>query len=56
MKHRDPSSSPNPRSRRPWLRWLERLRRDQRGASLIEQVLIMGVAVVGMVGFSRFGT
>jgi hypothetical protein len=55
MKHRDPLGSSTPRSR-PWLRWLGRLRRDQRGASLIEQVLIMGVAVVGMVGFSRFGT
>jgi len=56
MKHRDPSSSSTSRSRPRWLGWLRRLRRDQRGASLIEQVLLMGVAVVGMVGFSRFGT
>ncbi|HEU4580320.1 MAG TPA: hypothetical protein VFS67_18820 [Polyangiaceae bacterium] len=55
MKHETSASSPAPRPRQPW-RWLRRLRRDQRGASLIEQVLIMGVAVVGMVGFSRFGT
>jgi Flp pilus assembly pilin Flp len=55
MKHRDRSRSSTARSR-PFLRWLARLRRDQQGASLIEQVLIMGVAVVGMVGFSRFGT
>jgi hypothetical protein len=55
MKHEQPSRSSTSRWR-PWLGWLGRLRRDQRGASLIEQVLIMGVAVVGMVGFSRFGT
>jgi hypothetical protein len=52
MKRQDPSCS----SARAPRRWLARLRGDQRGASLIEQVLIMGVAVVGMVGFSRFGT
>src|SRR3569832_843872 len=56
MKHRVPASSSTPRAGQPRLRWLGRLRGDQRGASLSEQVLIMGVAVVGMVGFSRFGT
>ena len=56
MQHEKDSVAGAPSPRRRWLAWLGRLRRDTRGASLIEQVLIMAVAVVGMVGFSRFGS
>ena len=37
--------------------WLGKLSRDQRGASMVEYIILVGVvAMVAMVGFKTFGS